>query len=217
MEGRAELYSTTFKGGTPTRISPTPVAGGHVSSFRIAPDSTRVAFKGDLETDNDSELYSVPIAGGTVSKLNRPLVEHGDVGDWRLAGSTAVYMLDTSPTTGPDLYSVPIGGGTSTMLNRPLAAGSEVYDELAFTDDMHRVIYPERDAEGVFEYWASPVAGGGATKLNGVPGTLLEVRDALPAGSDKAVIILNETVIGEDVQLDVADLAPRCGGSEEHT
>lgn len=40
-------------------------SGGDVYGFEVTPDSSRVVYLGDQDTDEVRELYSVPVGGGT--------------------------------------------------------------------------------------------------------------------------------------------------------
>jgi len=71
-----ELYSVPIGGGTPTKLNGALAAGGDVNSdldFVVSPDSTRVIYRADQDTNDVFELYSVPIDGGTPTKLNGTL------------------------------------------------------------------------------------------------------------------------------------------------
>ena len=48
-------------------------------SPQFSPDSSRVLYVADQDTDEVFEIYSVPAGGGTPTKLNGPLVAEGDV------------------------------------------------------------------------------------------------------------------------------------------
>ena len=90
-------------GGVIVKLNAGLVIGGEVSSdFQITPDSSRVVYIADQETDAVTELYSVPAAGGPVVKLNGPLVAGGAVSNVPRArhfqitpdGSRVVYLAD---------------------------------------------------------------------------------------------------------------------------
>ena len=46
-------------------------------AFLISPDSSRVVYRADQQTNEVFELYSVPLDGGSVTRLNGSLVEMG--------------------------------------------------------------------------------------------------------------------------------------------
>ena len=79
---RFELFSASLENdGAPLRISGTLVPGGDVQEFfAISPDSSRVIYLADQDTDEVTELYSVPIDGSANPvRLNGALADGGDV------------------------------------------------------------------------------------------------------------------------------------------
>ena len=63
-----ELYSVPITGGYSAKLNGILTPGGNVfagttSSFQISPDSSRVVYVADQDTDDIFELYSVPITG----------------------------------------------------------------------------------------------------------------------------------------------------------
>ncbi len=83
-----ELYGVPIAGGSaPVRLSGTLVTGGDVETdpgaLGITPDSARVLYVADQETDDVLELHGVPLDGSAGPiVLNAPLVAGGDVGHW---------------------------------------------------------------------------------------------------------------------------------------
>ena len=103
--------------------------GDVTSDFLISPDSSRVIYRADQQTDDVFELYSVPLGGGTVTKLNDPLVAGGDVMSGFLISPDSkrvIYRADQQTDGVFELYSVPLGGGSVTKLNDPLVANGDV-------------------------------------------------------------------------------------------
>ncbi len=95
--------------------------------FAISPDSARVVYLADQETDALNELWSVPLSGGTGTKLNRTLVAGGDVQDFLISpdSDSVVYGADQDADTVDELLAVSITGGTVLDLNDPLVPGGE--------------------------------------------------------------------------------------------
>lgn len=106
--GVDELYVTDLRGATPgatVRVNPPLVAGGDVRRFFWAPDGSRLAFIGDVETDNASELYVVSIVDGApsgpVSKVAGGNVNYNGVffapdGDALVHLAGELYYVDLS-------------------------------------------------------------------------------------------------------------------------
>ena len=102
------------------------------STLQFSPDSSRVLYRADQDTDNVTEIYSVASGGGTPTKLNGPLVANGNVlfdssSAPTVAGSSTRADQDTNGVI--EIYSVASGGGTPTKLNGPLVAGGNVLSQ----------------------------------------------------------------------------------------
>ena len=96
--------------------------------FAISPDSARVVYLADQDTDTLNELWSVPLSGGTVTKLNRTLVAGGDVQAFLISpdSDSVVYGADQDADTVDELLAVAITGGSVLDLNDPLVPGGDV-------------------------------------------------------------------------------------------
>ena len=170
-----EIYSVPAGGGTPTKLNGSLVAGGNVysSGLQFSPDSSRVLYYADQDTDTVNEIYSVPSAGGAATKLNGPLVAGGNVDSLGLQfspdSSRVLYLADQDTDNVNEIYSVPAGGGTPTKLNGSLVAGGNVFSSgLQFSPDSSRVLYlADQMTDTVNEIFSVPSAGGTSVKLNG--------------------------------------------------
>jgi Tol biopolymer transport system component len=179
-----ELYSVPIIGGASVKLNP-PLAGskGDVrgaapempNPFRISPDSRRVVYVADQDTDNVYELYSVPIAGGRSAKLNPVLA--GGRGEIRGADNMVanpflvtadsrrvLYLADQETVGVMELHSVPIAGGKVVRLNPPLAGGHgtivgadyEVNNPFRISPDGRRAVYvADQDVDEVIELYVS--------------------------------------------------------------
>lgn len=170
-----ELYSVLLGGGVgPHKLNGPLTAGGQVGfggTYTISPDSERVVYLADQDTNDVYELYSVPINSGIIVKLNPPLVPGGDV-DWVWQSqispdsSRVVYLADQETNDVSEIFSVPIGGGTAVKLNGPLA-GNYPFD-FFISPDGSRVVYrAQQDSATQYELYSTPLAGGSSMKLNG--------------------------------------------------
>ena len=172
-----ELYSVPL-GGPATngiKLNGTLVPGGNVVGFNISPDSSRVVYTADQDTDNVIELYSVPLGDPAVAgiKLNGALGAGGSVGFFLISPDSGrvVYLARQGTATGYDLYSVPLGGPAATgiRLNRPLVLNG-AFTDIQISPDSSRAVYrAEQDTLGVQELYSVPLAGPEAVgiKLNG--------------------------------------------------
>ena len=107
------------------------VPGGRTTRFQISPDSVRVVYSGDQDTDNVNELYSVLADGSSVPvKLNGPLVLGGNVATtFQISpdSSYVVYRADQDTNGVQELYSAPIDGSSVPVkLNGSLVLGGDV-------------------------------------------------------------------------------------------
>lgn len=126
--GVDELYVTDLRGATPgatVRVNPPLVAGGDVRRFFWAPDGSRLAFIGDVETDNASELYVVSIVDGApsgpVSKVAGGNVNYNGV-FFAPDGDALVYLAG-------ELYYVDLSAAApapSTKISPPIPPGRSI-------------------------------------------------------------------------------------------
>lgn len=163
----SEVFSIPITGGVPVRLNGPLVAGRNASPVQIGPDSSRVVYRADQDTDDVFELYSVSIGGGEPVKLNAELPASGDVGPSAISseGQHVVYRADLEMDEVYGIYSVPIGGGTSVKLNEDCVSGGDV-QEFRISPDGQRVIYQaNQDAEDVIGLYSVAIGGGDVTRL----------------------------------------------------
>ena len=148
-------------------------SGGEVLAYDISPNSNRVVYWADQDTDEVRELYSVPLTGGSPVKLNDTLVSDGDVNLFRISPNSnrVIYQADQETDEVDELYSVPILGGSPVKLNGPLISGGDVSEFLtgfAISPNSNRVIYQaDQETDEVDELYSVPILGGSPVKLNG--------------------------------------------------
>ena len=70
-----EIFSVPVAGPASqgVKLNGTLPGDADVDSFRISPDSSRVVYRADQETEGVNEIYSVPIQGGTPIRLNHEM------------------------------------------------------------------------------------------------------------------------------------------------
>lgn len=208
-DGDWQIFSVPILGGTVVQLNPPLVNGGNVYpndwEYEISPDSTRVVYVADQDTDEVLELYSVPIIGGTVTKLNGPIIAGGDISrtsssaywfDISSNSQRVVYSADQEVDNDFELYSVPIGGGTAIKLNSPLATSTISGDVIG---DVHTyqisingteviyIAYLEGD-DGI-ELHRVPITGGTTASFEGTPTFLgsLDLRLSLSEDGSRVV------------------------------
>jgi Tol biopolymer transport system component len=170
-----ELYGVPATGGSPVKVSGALPIGGSVdgNSPRFSPDSSRIIYRADGQTDQVFEAFSVPATGGAITKLNGALANGGDVdgGGLRISpdGSRVLYVADQDTDETLELYSVPIAGGTPLKLSGSLVLGGNVASGSAqFNAAGNRVLYvADQNINSVDELFSVAASGGTPTKLNG--------------------------------------------------
>jgi protease II len=145
---------------------------GDICNFEIAPNSQRVAYCADQQTDGVIELYTVAFnAPAQATKLNPPLVAGGRVNSSYVFSSDSSFLIYTAEqdTAGLDeLYRVNIATpGVSTKLNPPLVAGGDVGMFTLRADDSRVGYMAAQDNPSVWEIFEVDLATPGtATKVS---------------------------------------------------
>jgi len=164
----AELYVVPIGGGTPLRITPTPVAGGGVSSLAVLADSSAVVYAGTLAVADRTDLWWTPLAGGPTELLSDGLDPDQDVGLFQPSPDAqhAVYRIDRAGQPS-QLWSVALPSGAPTMLSPLLSAGG-VVGGFEISPDSSRVVYrADLAVRNDLELYSVAIAGGTPTRLNG--------------------------------------------------
>ncbi|NNF97980.1 MAG: hypothetical protein HKM93_01245 [Desulfobacteraceae bacterium] len=184
MNAVFELYLLDItRPGTSVKLSGALVADGDVSydGFKFSPDSSRVAYYADQDTDEVYELYLVDTATpGTSVKLNSALVADGDVSTDAIAfspdGKHMVYRADQDTDQVYELYLVDLTApGASVKLNSPRVAGGDILGS-AFSPDGSQVVYrADQDIDEMDELYLVDVS---------TPGTSTKINSALAADAD---------------------------------
>ena len=181
-----ELYAVPIAGpaASAVKLNGPLVAGGDVNFAFVSPDSTRVVYTADQDTNDVAELYSVPITGPAASgvKLNLPMVTGGDVRtsddiDLPLISrddTTVVYIADQDTNDRFELYSVPLAGPASSgvKLNRPLVAGGDVLSFNINADSTTVVYRADGETDDFVNLYAVPIDRSGPDILLHDVGTL---------------------------------------------
>jgi hypothetical protein len=116
---RAELFSASIAGGNCINLSVPTQANGRVlgDEVKITPDSKRVLFVADKDTNGVLELYSVPLAGGTATKLSGDLTADGDISEFAVSADSkwVAFSGDKDTNNLRELYSVSVDGGGALL------------------------------------------------------------------------------------------------------
>jgi Tol biopolymer transport system component len=174
-----ELYSVPIAGpaAVGVKLNGPLVAGGSVSEgAAFSPNSARVVYRADQQTDGVVELYSAPSTGPASAgvRLNPTLVPGGHVWAFELSPNSArvVYRAEQEIDDVFELYSVPIAGPASAgvKLNTAPVAGGDVSSGFVISPNGARVLYrSDQETDGVLELYSVPIAGPASSgvKLNG--------------------------------------------------
>lgn len=159
-----ELYSAPIVGGSFVKLNGELPVGGNVgvgsgTDFRISPDSSRVVYLADQDSNDRFELYSVPITGGAFIKLNGDLVTGGNVAsDFQISpdGSRVIYLARQDSFLVSELYRVSITGGAVTKISGPIVVGGMgVRNGFAISPDGSRAVFLAIKSQlGVFELYS---------------------------------------------------------------
>jgi Tol biopolymer transport system component len=169
-----ELYVVDVASpGNSTKVNSTLTSGGNVyTSFAFSPDSNRVAYVADQDTDEQLELYSAAVATlGTTSKLNGTLIPAGDVCrfEWSPDSQRVAYCADQEIDEVMELYTVPVNSpGQSVKMNPPLVSGGKVTTGYDFSADSSFMVYAasQESATRTDLYRVEIATPGVATKVN---------------------------------------------------
>jgi len=130
------------------KLNPSPFPNtADIFDFAISPDSSRVVYIADQDSDNIRELYSTSIVRSGlpfifVFKLNPSYSGSQDVATFTIGGNSQhVYFRANQDNVGRnEVYRVPINAGASRRLNHPLNAGQNV-GLFKISNDNARLVY----------------------------------------------------------------------------
>lgn len=170
-DGVYELYVVSASGGSVTKVNDALGPDRSTGLFAWSPDGSRIAYMADADADNVPELYAVAATGGGATKLNDTLESDRYVLDfaWSPDGTRVAYLANQDKSDVVELYVARAGGGGSTKLNDALVLNGNVdYTVgLNWSPDGSRLLYrADQDTDEVYELYAVPATGGGATKVN---------------------------------------------------
>jgi Tol biopolymer transport system component len=178
------LYSINPDGSGLTKLS-TDAADRDVidvsneGSFAITPDSSRVVYWAEQDTDGVMELYSVRMDGSEQVKLNGPVAAGGAVyySGFCFApkmtpdSQYVVYSAAQADAPGWNLYRSTMDGGENIRLNdgtgSVITGVYEGCDAFKLTPDGQRVVYVARGGNTYGELFAVGLDGTGHVKLSG--------------------------------------------------
>jgi Tol biopolymer transport system component len=169
-----ELYSVPLVGPAEVgvKLNKSLVLNGVVSGFEISPDSSRVVYRADQDSDEVFELYSVPVGGP--AENGKKLTEWGFAGDvhsFNISPDSSRVVYLASQTNNSELFSIHISGqgAPPIKLNPPLVQDGIVND-FKISPDSSRVVYrANQETHEIYELYSVPLTGPAeaGVKLNG--------------------------------------------------
>jgi Tol biopolymer transport system component len=189
-QGTTELYAIDFSGdapGAPVKLNPELVGGGDVSTFfEWSPDSKRLVYLADQDTNEVQELYVVDFGTGApqaARKVNSSLPDGGSVKTgfaWSATSRWLAYTAETSSSAPEELFAVDFSSGTPQVpitLNPELPVAGLVYPGPQWSPDGSKLAYvAEQDAVGVRELYV--------VDFTSTPGEPVKVNGALAAAGN---------------------------------
>ncbi len=206
---KSELFSLPLQGGQPLRLSDTMVVGGHLDSFVLSPDGTRLVYLADQDTAGSTELYSTSVTGGDVVKLSIPPADGGGA-LFRLTepftpdGQTVVYKAYQGPD--PDcgllyvkfeLFSVASQGGAARTLYSPQGKCEDIFEFKIDSTGSFVVFTTFVYKEGTTKLFSVPVTGGTVVELNPL-GRVSFFEDGFEITADGTRVVFEGRVEGDE-------------------
>jgi hypothetical protein len=178
--GFDEVWSAPLAGPPPaTPVSPVGSAGalgvllGPTLPLAFSNDGARVLFAGDFQTPGTVQLWTNTNAGGqgAADTLNGLPTAGGDVVAFALApgANRAVFLADLLVDEKFELFSALVDGSGTTPRLSPttLPADGDVTDFRIGPGGSPQVYFRvDATTDQAFDLYRSPIAGGGATRLN---------------------------------------------------
>ena len=187
-DGVSDLYTTVPDSSSVVfKVNNTSLIAGQFQSINFAwsPDSTLLAYRGDVVTDNINELFIDTFNSQRTSpKVSGTLVGMGGVNqfEWSPDGSILVFTADANIDQISEVFSVDSAAGTPRLLLSPSAVttGSVSASISEFTADGSRVVFFAEHAvdNSTDLFSATPGVANSAVNLS-----QLSVPAAPPGGS----------------------------------
>ena len=139
-----------------------------------APDSSRIAYVADQDTDEIDELYTSLPDGSNNVKVNGTLVSEGNVyvdGEdsfaWAPDSSRIAYVASQDSSSKDELYTSLPDGSNNVKVNGTLVASGDVEGFRWAPDSSRIVYYADQDTNGTDEIYTSEPDGSNNVKVNG--------------------------------------------------
>ena len=187
----------------PVRVHGSLVSGGSITNYKMAPDSSKVVFLGDIDTDETFELYSSNPDGSGFAKISGGLVSGGDVIDFAMSSdsSKVVFIADKDVNDDMEIYSVDLDGSNLVQLNGSLISGGDVQQFLISANSSKVVYLADEDTDGKNELYSVDLDGSNQQSISGgiVAGGNVTTFDI--SANSTTVVFIADASTDEDFEL----------------
>lgn len=165
----AEIYVVNIDGsGGRVKMSGTMVANGNVAAgagtqYNFTPDSTKVVYIADQDTDGVNELYMNTVSNAGAVKISGAYVVGSNISRFQALNNKVVYLGDTV-TDGVNELFVTDFVATVTKLNSFIGAGEQVMDFVA--NSTHVAYLMDKGTPGIFSVYGNSLTASGEQKIS---------------------------------------------------
>jgi hypothetical protein len=120
------IYTARPNGDKNKQVTPDLTAGGEISDFSWAPNSSRIAYRADQTSDDDIELFTVEPDGDDDLRISGDLTTGGDVTDfvWSPDSDFVAYRANQDNVINFELYvTTPDDSSNDTKVSGDSIAG----------------------------------------------------------------------------------------------
>lgn len=184
------------------------VAGGNVISLKISPDSSRVVYIADQETDGVFELFSSAVDGSENIKISGNLTPGGNVAGFDITpdSSQVVYLADQIIAGSNELFAVAIDDtftNTGFQLNNTVTAPKRVAS-FKIAENSGSVVYSaDEHTAGLDNLRSVDITVNNATPvlITSMPDALRTITDYQISDDSTRVVYLADELVNDDFEL----------------
>lgn len=163
------IYTARPNGDDNERVTPDLTDGGKISDFSWAPNSTRIAYLADRESDEVFELSTVEPDGNDDLRISGDLTDGGDVTDFSWAPNSAriAYLADQDTDEVFELFSAEPDDNDDLRISGDLTDDDDVTD-FSWAPNSQRIAYlANQRAVGAVELFSASPDGEENDKVSG--------------------------------------------------
>ena len=165
-----ELWSTPVTGGTPLKLSGTPVSGGSASvSIDLTANGQRVVFLARKDSATLSASFGATATATTYTASNLTITPD----------SRRALLADARNTAGKtELLSIPINAAAPVAISGEMVTGANALSLRVSADSTVVLFAADKDTGGTVELYAASLDGGAILDIDG-DGVVLSTTDLL--------------------------------------